>query len=160
MVEEAVRQQAVDALARHVVAGVSPAELPLFRATASRYHADPEGTLAVKARTDETLGFGAEAAVVLITPYALDLVKRVLTRVAAKVGDGAADSLAARIVKLFGGGSGAEKKAEKDAAAPLSAEQLSLIGETARAEAGQLALPPDQADRLADAVVAALATRT
>jgi hypothetical protein len=156
MAEDSVREQAVDVLARQVVAGVSPAELPLFRATASRYHADPEGTLAAKAKADETLGFGAEAAVVLITPYALDLAKRVLTRLAEKLGDGAADSLAARILKLFGAG---EREKKAAAAAPLSAEQLRLVGETARAEAGQLALPADQADRLADAVVAALATR-
>jgi hypothetical protein len=164
MVEPTVRQQAVDALARQVVAGVSPAELPLFRATAARYHADPTGTVAAKPKTDETLGFGADAAVLLITPYALDLVKRLFTRVVEKVGDGAADSLAARIVKLFGGGPDKDQKDQKDQkgddAAPLSADQLRLVADTARAEAGQLALPADQADRLADAVVAALATRT
>jgi hypothetical protein len=157
MPEPSVRQQAVDALARQVVADVSPAELPLFRATAARYHADPSGTVGAKPRADETLGFGAETAVVLITPYALDLVKRLFTRIVEKVGDGAADSLAARIVKLFGGGTA---KSEENGVPPLTPEQLRLVGDTARVEAGQLALPPDQADRLADAVVAALATRT
>jgi hypothetical protein len=157
MAEQEIRRQAIDVIARRVVADVSPAELPLFRATASRYHSDPSGTVGVKPKADETLGFGAEAAVVLITPYALDLVKRLFNRIVEKVGDGAADSLAARIVKLFGGDA---KESQRDGVAPLTAEQLRLVADTARAEAGQLALPPDQADRLADAVVATLATQT
>ena len=155
MPEPPVRQQAVDVLARQVVAGVAPAELPLFRATAARYHADPTGTVAAKDRADEPLGFGAEAAVLLITPYALDLARRLLTRLVERLGDGAADTIAGRIVKLFSGG----QDRGNDGSVSLSAEQLRVIGDTARAEAGQLALPPDQAERLADAVVAALATR-
>jgi hypothetical protein len=156
-VEHSVREQAIDVIARQVVADVSPAELPLFRATASRFHADPGARVGAKPKADETLGFGAETAVVLITPYVLDLVKRLFTRIVEKVGDGAADSLAARIVKLFGGGTTEDSRG--DGVAPLTPEQLRVIADTARAEAGQLALPADQADRLADAVVAALATR-
>ena len=45
-------------------------------------------------------------------------------------------------------------------AAPLTPEQLTVIGDTARAEAADLNLTPDRADALANAVVAALATRT
>lgn len=151
-----VREQAVDVLARQVVATVSPAELPLFRATASRYRTDPDGTLAVQPRADEALGFGAEAAVVLVTPFALDLARRLLTRLAEKLGDGAADTLAARILARLGA-SGAPAPAPRGPG--LTAEQLAVVAQTTRAEAAEMALPPEQAERLADAVVATLATR-
>jgi hypothetical protein len=100
----------------------------------------------------------------LITPFALDLAKRVLTKVVEKVGDSAGDSIAARIVRLFGGGGGGDKGRPQDnmpdEPEPLTPDQLRVVADTARAEASQLALPEDQADRLADAVVAALVTRT
>ena len=152
------QDQAIEAIARQAVAEVSPAELPIFSATAARYRADPQGTLAASPVGDRALGFGIEAAVVLVTPYALELVKRIFKRLSEKVGDSAGDSLADRITSHFGG--------KPDAAAapahpePLTPEQLALISETTRAEAADLALAPAESERLADAVVAALATRT
>ena len=148
---------AVEALARHAVAEVSPAELPIFAATAERYRADPQATLQPAAKV-VPLGFGVETAVVLVTPYALDLVKRLFSRLTEKLGDSAADSIAGRITTWLGRKpDGAE---EQNEAEPLSAEQLALIADTTRAEAASLALAPAESERLADAIVAALATRT
>jgi hypothetical protein len=153
-----VQEAAVEALARQVVAQVSPAELPLFSATASRYRADPSGTLAPQRSADSALGFGAEAAVVLVTPFVLDLVTRMLRRVGEKLGDSAADGIAARITRWF---SRKPETSPKDPEPePLSPEQLALIAETTRAEAAELALPPEESERLADAIVATLATRS
>jgi len=145
----------VEALARQVVADVSPAELPLFSATAARYRADPGGTLAPPRGRDDALGFGAEAAVLLITPFALDLAKRVLLRLFDRLGDSAADGLAARVGGWLSGG---RHEQSAPAVEPLTPEQLRLVADTARAEASGLALPPDQSERLADAIVATLAT--
>ena len=147
---------AVEALARHAVAEVSPAELPIFAATAERYRADPQATLQPAAKV-VPLGFGVETAVVLVTPYALDLVKRLFSRLTEKLGDSAADSIAGRITAWFGG---KPEDAEEKEAEPLSAEQLALIADTTRTEAASLALAPAESERLADAIVAALATRT
>ena len=159
MADATQRQQAVDALARQVVADVSPAELPLFGATAARYHADPAATLATKPSSDETLGFGAETVAVLVAPYALDLIQRLFAKLADRLGESAADGLTHRILSLFGRDrhESAVTAAQAD---PLTPEQLSVIGETARAEAAELALPKEQSEALANAVVAALATRT
>jgi hypothetical protein len=154
MADDTARQQATDALARQVLAGVSPAELPLFQATATRYHADPAGTLAVRTKGDEKLGFGVETAVVLLAPFALDLAKRLFTKVAEKLGDSAADGLAKRITGLFGGDH------KPQGPAPLTPEQLALVDQIAREEAKELALPADRAEALADGMVAALAIRT
>lgn len=150
-----VRDHAGEALARAAVRGVAPAELPLFSASVARYEADPEGALRGGTAGDRTLGFGAEAAVVLVTPYALELVKRLFGRLADKLGDSAANSLAGRISQWLGG----DHAGKPDEPAPLSADQLRLVAEVTRSEAESLALPADQSERLADAVIAALATR-
>ena len=147
---------AVEALARRAVADVSPAELPIFAATAARYRADPQGTTAPP--TPKVLGFGVETAVVLVTPYALELVKRLFSRLSEKLGDSAADSIAGRITAWFG--HKPEAAAEEKEPEPLTAEQLALIAETTRTEAASLTLAPAESERLADAIVAALATRT
>lgn len=149
-----VDREVIEALARHVVAEVSPAELVLFPATARRYFADPESALAGSRSTDQTLGFGAEAAVVLIGPFALDLAKKVLTRLLDKLGEAAADGLAARLARRL-----RPERDEPASADPLDGAQLTVVRQTAGEEARRLALPPDQANRLADALVAALATR-
>jgi hypothetical protein len=157
MTNDTVIQDAVDALARQVVADQAPAELPLFNATAARYRADPAGTLAAGSKADETLGFGIETAVILLAPFALELVKRVFMQLADKVGDSAADSIAGRVSALFG------RNAKEPATAPdvaLTAEQLALVSQTAHEQAAHLKMPVAEADALANAVIAALATRS
>lgn len=158
MPDRPVQEAAVEALARTVVSQVSPAELPLFSATAARYRNDPAGTVNAKRTGDAALGFGAEAAVVLVTPFVLDLVARMLRRIGDKLGDNAADGIASRISRWFSRKpDGAAKESEPE---PLTPEQLALIAETTRAEAAELALAPEESERLADAIVATLATRT
>ncbi len=159
MAELSIQDRAVEVLARQAVADVSPAELPLFKPTAARYHADPSATMAARRTGGDALGFGVETAVVLVTPFALDLVKRLFTRLSEKLGDTAADSLAGRITALF-----AHKPAtsapDESEPQPLTSQQLALVSEITRAEAASLALAPAESERLADAVVAALATRS
>jgi hypothetical protein len=166
----------VEALARQIVAEVSPAELPLFRATADSYFADPDGALAVRGRKDEALGFGAETVVALVGPFALDLVRRVLGRLVDRLGDVVADAVAERVLRRTtteGGGvasagpasgsSGTNAGGSGGSAAsgpePLDPSQLALVRQVADEEARRLQLPPDRAQRLADALVASIATR-
>jgi hypothetical protein len=150
-------QDAVDALARQVVAEQAPAELPLFNATAARYRADPVGTLAAGSKVDERLGFGVEAAVILLTPFALELVKKIFSQLVDKLGDSAADSIAGRVSALFR--RDAPEVQAADPHVPLTADQLALVSQTAREQAAHLEMPAAQADALANAVIAALATR-
>jgi hypothetical protein len=157
----------VEELARDVVSQVSPAELPLFRATAAQYFADPRRATSRREGADETLGFGAEAAVLLVGPFALELVKGVLTRLLGTVGNAAADGLASRLRRALAGDKPApgpavpERPADAQQldAQQLDAQQLALVRRTAADEARRLTLPEADASRLADAVVAALATR-
>ena len=64
-------------LARAVVEQTAPEELPLFRATSEAYFDDPD----VAERSgcgDEMLGFGVDAALVLVTPVALSVARDVV----------------------------------------------------------------------------------
>ena len=64
----------VAALARATVERAAPEELPLFRATSEAYLRDPASVEGGKSR-DELLGFGVEAAAMLVTPVALQVVE-------------------------------------------------------------------------------------
>ncbi|MDH3959575.1 MAG: hypothetical protein OEU98_08910 [Actinomycetota bacterium] len=156
MTQGTVRDEAVAALAREVVSDVSPAELPLFAATVTRYRSDPAETLRSGGASDRALGFGVETAVVLVTPFALELVKRMFARLADRLGDSAADSLAGRIRGWFSDRE--DQPEESDEPAALSADQLRMVAEVTRTEAASLQMPAEESERLADAVIATLAT--
>ncbi|MGJ7441996.1 hypothetical protein [Aquipuribacter sp. MA13-6] len=160
----------VEALARDLLADVSPAELPLFRATADSYFADPDRALSARGRSDEPLGFGIEAAVTLVGPFALDLVRRVLTSLTDRVGDALAEAVARRLHRRreatgTGSPTGARTVGEAAGQTPsgeperLDPAQLGLLRQVAEEEARRMQLPPERAQRLADALVASIATR-
>jgi hypothetical protein len=150
----------VTALARIAVERAAPEELPLFRATSEAYLRDP-GSLEQRGGRDEMLGFGVEAAAVLVTPVALSVARDVLAflaeqvrRVARTESEGAIDRLVDRVA-----GRG-EEDAESTAAAPaqLTDEQLAQVREHALEKALQLKLPAAKAELLADSLVGSLAT--
>ena len=99
-----VDDERVTALARAAVERAAPEELPLFRATSEAYLNDP-AALEQRGGRDEMLGFGVEAAAVLVTPVALSVARDVLAflaeqvrRVARKEGEGAIDALVDRVL--------------------------------------------------------------
>jgi hypothetical protein len=145
-------------VARRLVTQAAPQELPLFRATSEAYFADPEETLARRGGKDEMLGFGVEAAVILITPVALDVAKRVVAWVADQVGDSlkkeGSEKIGEVVHDLFDRDGESAEKAEA-----LSDEQLREVRQVAFDRARELDLPEDRAGVLADAVVGSLATR-
>ena len=68
----------VAALARATVERAAPEELPLFPATSEAYFNDPKALERSGGGKDEMLGFGVDAAVVLLTPIALTIAKDVI----------------------------------------------------------------------------------
>lgn len=146
----------VAALARAAVARAAPEELPLFRATSEAYFRDPSSVTAPK-RRDDVLGFGVDAAVLLISPIALQVAKDVLGFLhgalrerAREHGEHALDRLLARLV-----GRDAEAGAE---AVELSDEELARVRAVALEKARALKLPDEKAALLADSLVGSLAT--
>ena len=104
----------VAALARATVEKAAPEELPLFRATSEAYFEDPKA-LERSGGKDEMLGFGVDAAMVLMTPVVLQVAKDVigflgeqLRERAREQGEGAIDRIIARIVNRNGGEGEAE----------------------------------------------------
>ena len=156
----AVDDTLVADLARVAVERTAPEELPLFRPTSEAFFEDPDAVPRRGGR-DELLGFGVEAAVVLVTPVALSVARDVARFVAdqlrsrlAHEGEGAVQRALDRVFKRE-----ATPEAPTAAGSPeLSDEELERVRAIAFEKAQQLRLPPDRAGLLADAIVGGLAT--
>ena len=146
----------VEALARSAVEQVAPEELPLFRATSEAYFDDP-ASLERKGSRDDMLGFGVDAALVLVSPVALQVAREVIDFVTAKLresaeeeGESAIKRLVARLVHRDG-----EEEAEQPS--ELTDEQLEHVRRIALEKARALKLPDAKAALLADSLVGSLA---
>jgi hypothetical protein len=165
--ETAVDDALVAQLARSAVSETAPEELPLFRATSQAYFEDPDA-LKKQGSGDQMLGFGVEAALVLVTPVALDVARDVLNFVLEQVraqarehGKEAIERFTDKLLERAGGGE--EPPAGTAAAAAgetpeLTDEQLEQVRALALEKATQLKLAPDKAELLADSLVGSLAT--
>ena len=147
----------VAALARATVEKAAPEELPLFRATSEAYFEDPQA-LERSGGKDEMLGFGVDAATVLMTPVVLQVAKDVigflgeqLRERAREQGEGAIDRVIARLVNRNGGGDKAEPVEE------LTDEQLEQVRALAIKKGRALKLSDERATLLADSLVGSLA---
>jgi hypothetical protein len=166
--ETAVDDALVAQLARSAVSETAPEELPLFRATSQAYFEDPDA-LKKQGSGDQMLGFGVEAALVLVTPVALDVARDVLNFVLEQVraqarehGKEAIERFTDKLLERAGGG-GEEPPAGTAAATAgeppeLTDEQLEQVRALALEKATQLKLAPDKAELLADSLVGSLAT--
>jgi hypothetical protein len=149
----------VAGLARATVERAAPAELPLFGPTSEAFFEDP-AALERKGGGDRMLGFGVDAAMVLLTPVALSVAKEVFGFVAAQVRARLQDegevAVQGTLDRIFGGD---ETDAPDEPKPPeLSDEQLERVRELALEKAKQLKLAPDKAELLADSLVGSLAT--
>jgi hypothetical protein len=152
------------ALARSAVERAAPEELVIFPAASEAFLEGDDPSK--KTRGDPMLGFGVEAAVVLVTPVALTVAKDVLgflreqlKKQADEHGDDAFDWL---VRKIFRRGDDKDAKDEAPAVAAepteLTDEQLEEVRKLAIEKAKQLKLPKDKAELLADSLVGSLAT--
>jgi len=147
----------VAALARAAVEKAAPEELPLFRATSEAYFENPQA-LEQKGGKDEMLGFGVDAALLLVTPVALQVARDVigflgeqLRERAREQGEGAIDRVIARLVNRNGGDGDAEPVEE------LTDEQLEQVRALAIKKGRALKLSDERATLLADSLVGSLA---
>ena len=148
----------VAALARATVEKAAPEELPLFRATSEAYFTDPKALeRSGGGGKDEMLGFGVDAAVMLLTPVALTVAKDVINFLGEQLrerarehGEGAIDRIIARLVK--------KDDAEAAPPAELTDEQLEQVRALAIEKGRALKLSDERATLLADSLVGSLAT--
>jgi hypothetical protein len=154
--ERVVDEALVRDVTRALIVRVAPQELPLFRASSERWFADHGGELR-RGRGQEVLGFGAEAAVVLLTPVALGVVSDVLSYLAVDYAKGVAPrglaAVRAALRRLF------RVVPEEGVAAEapvMTGEQLARVRSVAFERAIALDLPEAKAALLADALLGAL----
>lgn len=157
-------ERRITELARAAVERAAPEELPLFRATSEAYLRDPAALEQRRAR-DEMLGFGAEAAMVLVTPVALSVARDVLVflgeqvrRIARREGEEAIDALVDRVAHRNGDEEETPAPAAHAAPLELTDEQLEQVRALALEKAKLLKLSDTKAQLLADSLVGSLAT--
>jgi hypothetical protein len=145
-------------LARAAVARAAPEELPLFAPMSEAYLADPKALDPGKSR-DDMLGFGVEAAAMLVTPIALQVARDVLGFLheqlrerAREQGEGAIDRIIARLVGKKDDAAAVEEVPE------LTDVQLEQVRALAFEKARSLKLSDSRAELLADSLVGSLAT--
>lgn len=156
---EQVSDEFVTQVARDLVAGVAPEELPLFGVTSAVYLEDPKGALKASGEREEMLGFGVGEAVVLLTPIALAVSADVLrylrdqmSKSMASQASGVIDDLVSRLFKRV-----RAEKPNDDHPPPLSREQLVEVRRLAFEKARAMRLSKERADLLADSMVGSLA---
>jgi hypothetical protein len=149
----------VAGLARATVERAAPEELPLFGPTSEAFFEDP-ASLERGDRGDRMLGFGVDAALVLVTPAALSVAKEVVGFIVGQVrarlkdeGEGAVQRTLDRIFDR-----GAPETAGEPKPPELSDAQLERVRVLALEKAEQLKLPEAKAQLLADSLVGSLAT--
>ena len=149
----------VAALARASVERAAPEELPLFRATSEAYFDDPSALERPRSR-DDMLGFGVDAAVMLVTPVALAVARDVIQFIgthlrarAEKEGEGAIDRVLDRQLRRDD-----DPAATPASPAELTDDQLEQVRTLALEKAKQLKLSDAKAELLAESLVGSLAT--
>jgi hypothetical protein len=146
-------------LARATVERAAPAELPLFGPTSDAFFDDP-AALERDGGGDRMLGFGVDAAMVLLTPAALTVAKEVFgfisAQVRARLKDEGEGAVQGTLDRIFGRRTATAPEEPKPP--ELSDEQLERVRALALEKAKQLKLAPDKAELLADSLVGSLAT--
>jgi hypothetical protein len=169
-------QAIIEGLAHSAVEEIAPEELPLFGPTSEAYFDPARGTPA-GAKSDEMLGFGvdAAAAMVLVTPVALEAAKSVVGFVVAELQtafkDEAKPMIQALVKRLLhrgakpaGAPEGKAGEAGDQAAAkpaadeplPFTQVQLDELHKVALKTAERMGLERDKASVVADAIVGAI----
>ena len=175
-------QALVEALARTAVQDVAPEELPLFGPTSEAYF-DPRRGTPAGAKSDEMLGFGvdAAAAMVFITPVALEAARSVVSYLVVELQAALKDeakpmiqALAHRLThlrekpadKAADGSKAPEPETPKAASRPKAAspeppvftdEQLRELHKVALRTAERMGMEHGKAAVVADAIVGAVA---
>ena len=170
------QQELIEEIAREAVSQLSPQELPLFRASSRAFFKDPEGIQT--GGKDEMIGFGVGEAASMITPVVLAVTMDVVHSVSEQIkdtiksegGNLASDWLKLAFKRYRPGKTDAQElgstppqtnaKPEKTTPplpAPLTAQQLTLVRQTALKKARKLGLSEARAALLADAITGGLA---
>jgi hypothetical protein len=164
-------------LSRELVNQLAPEELPIFPALAEAYVSNPSDRLRSRSGSDDSLGFGTGAEIILLTPAILNVSHVVMTFIAQEAWPQIQPQVQTAVVHAGVGFAGKGvlrllahvRRRGIDAASssppllqqlpPLTGEQLERIRQSAFEEARRLDLSEDRASVLADAVAGNLAAR-
>jgi hypothetical protein len=149
-----------DELARRVVRKIAPEELPSFDMVAAPYLENPrQAERRLRQAHDDPLGFGLGDIVAMATPVIALVSGSVITAVSDSVGRAVRDGTANAVRKAWRKVRGKPEQPLELPSTPLTAAQLAEVRQIALQRALSLGMKQQQAEALADAVVAALVLR-
>ena len=143
----------VVAVARDVVAQLTPQELADFDAAAEAYRAAPS-RVRRRLDKDDPLGFGVEEMSVLLSPVALAVAQSTLETLAQDAARSSMRAMGARLRRFL-----PRRRRVRREKTPLSPDQLADVRRGAMEKARQLGLDDQRAALLADAIIGRLVTR-
>jgi len=142
-------EEIVKSIGLELVSRLAPEELPLYPSLLSQFEGTASGRRG-SSSDDQLLGFGAGAAVMLLTPVILGFTRSFWQALLDQAADAALHGVLRqlRLRRTHQHGAGDPPQ--------LTAEQIQLIRAVAEQQARRLNVPEGQAELLADAMVGVL----
>lgn len=147
-------QELARILSKRVVENIAPEELEMFDELYEEAQAAPPGI--VKAGSDDELGFGTDALVVIATPVVSAAVQAVLTFLATEVIKVSKEESSALIQKKVKAFFNSDKEEEPP---PLTQEQLLMVKKLTVKRAREMGMKEEKANQLALALIGSLALK-
>ncbi|OLR94996.1 hypothetical protein [Actinokineospora bangkokensis] len=145
----------VPAVAKAAVAELAPDELALFDPVAAEFVRDPDRVLDGRPRAGQVLGSGIETVVAALTPIALGVGASVYQHVLDKAGESLVDKGQGVLRKVFRR-KPAALPADQVAAAVLNTATRVEVHAVVVARATELGMTAEDAEKLAEAMIAAM----
>ena len=146
-------RETINEISYNIINDIAPEEIDMFEEISEAYFSDP-AVFEKKKSGDDPIGFGIEGIMEMFSPAVMTVVTTVVTYIATEAFGAAkgalTDELKAKIKSLF------NKKAEKKDDAALTPEQLKTVHEKAVSRGISLNLSEEQANNLANALIASM----
>ncbi len=160
-VESAEGRKFVEEISKTIVAQIAPEELDMFDELMQEYFQNPKPTDRSAGAGDDPLGFGLGETLVAVAPAAAAMVSAVTTYITTEAVKAAQEETTAvvkqKIKALFNPGKADSDQKSKKEIAPLTKEQLEQVKRLARKQAVQFGIKPEQAEKMANALIGSLA---
>jgi len=160
-VESAEGRKFVEEVSRNIVTQIAPEELDMFDELMEEYFQNPKPPDRSTTASDDPLGFGLGETLVAAAPVAAAMVSAVITYIVTEAIKATQEETTAvvkqKIKALFTPGKEDSDQKSKKETLPLTKEQMEQVKRLARKQAIQFGIKPEQAEKMANALIGSLA---
>ena len=159
--ETAEGRKFVEEVSKNIVTQVAPEELDMFDELVEEYFQNPTPPDRSATASDDPLGFGLGETLAAVAPAAAAMVSAVLTYIvteAIKAGQEETTAIVKQKIKaLFNPDKESPGQKTDKEIPPLTKEQMEQVKKLARKQAIQFGIKPEQAEKMANALIGSLA---